>query len=143
MLSYDNDSTWYVVEWIVSQDDCDRATAFAALAMTHGYEYIYREPTDDRTLNIAKIICERGAANLYVNNDLMVAPVELVGEEYQPDTIRKTVTEGVRERMQTHGSLLLPVPDSLLNADYSSGREPDSGYVVDEGAIYPKAMLEG
>lgn len=126
-----------IVDWIVSQDECDRATAALALIRTDAANLMLfdngeRCPQHLRARwEIARKVCERSEANGFVRTGLDLASI---GEDNDQSGLLVLLAKRDAEMGDHHLVTPWPVPAMLLSDDFV-GSAPEVPYRVVDGAL--------
>lgn len=137
-VNYDHPNALDYVEWIVSQPECDKATAVIAMGLTYCHEAIYRE-IDEHNTRIAQIICENSEAGFYTRN--VVGGFEVADERTHPAHILGAIEEGCKKHLNKDEPTRLPIPLNILKSDYPNAMS-QVDYMVDETGILHYDLLD-
>lgn len=135
-MNYDSPSALDYIQWIVSQPDCDVATAAAALIHCQCWHYVYQSPdehayADARQLLIASEVCHRSENAGYSRARIGWHP-PYGGPS--PASVLEKIHAGCAERGLAGGKTLLPVPATILGANFDKPPAPVE-YFIDEGGF--------
>lgn len=141
-LNYDHESAWKVVEWIVQQPECDRATAALALIRISADVYMSYETIDacsdwDRTgWSIARIVSDRSNRGDYIQQNLNLS---CVGEDNDQSGMQDML-EREASRLREQGKKLpWPVPSRLFSQPFSGRDAISKRYFVNDDTLYHHA----
>lgn len=138
-MNYDLQYTLDYVLWIVQQPDCDVATAVAALQLTYGYEFIYRDfnevdsPGEDvvRTYKIAKTICDNAGKGHYKRSKIGGSQAF---QNESPDQTLIAIHQGCKLMKIDPEKAFLRIPKEILMVRFPD-HLPKSEYFIDETAV--------
>lgn len=125
-----------LLQWIVEQPDCDKATALTVLGITAAYEHIFRmsyETESGAVSEIARTICENSEQGFYKRSEIGLQDVETA---WQPAQLKGQVEEGCHKLDGSAGGPYLPVPKQLLDHVYPDVPAIYTGYFGDEVGLW-------
>lgn len=99
-MNYDLPTTFFYLQWMVEQEDCDRAIAFSVLSMTGGYEYIYLKPRhtyEEVTFKIAQTICCNSKNAFYSSGELALDQ----NLSHDPNNMLEDIISGCKKKSGT------------------------------------------
>ena len=132
-FNFDSERTFEVLNWIIEQPECDRATAALIFLRLCGSDYVGKPiiPEDERSRPTAEIInkiCKRSESEGFARSELSLSCVE------EADDQRPLLQEMVASYSGAIGDCI-PIPTRLFSVPFI-GRAPITPYVVqDEGYI--------
>lgn len=141
-LNYDYEDTLKVVFWIISQPDCDRATAALAIFLISpdaymGYETLEEcEGWDRHYWLIAKTICERSEAGLYPQSRFNLSCVNVDND--QTGTL-DMLLHCARDLAEHGKTIPWPMPVKLLSQPFEGRDAVSATYLVNDDTIYHRA----
>lgn len=130
-FNYDLPCTSRVLNWIVDQPDCDRATAASAFALCCGEDYAGRPKADvdertDTYAGIVEKICRRSE----LGDGFPVNRLAPFGYDGNP----RDLLDDMRRKAQS-GDHVVPVPVKLLSAPFADGQPRTPYYVHSETIV--------
>lgn len=141
-LNYDYEDTLKVVHWIVSQPDCDRATAALALFLINADAYIGYETLeacdgwDRHYWSIARTICERSEAGLYPRSRFNLTCVNVDND--QTGTL-DMLLRCARDLVERGKRVPWPMPVRLLSQPFEGRDAMSATYLVNDDTLYHRA----